>query len=94
MNRRSLFRILAGATAAAAMEVCGLLPTRKAEVSVAGFDPSNPAAYLGEMHWVNAHRSKTETWGKWWNAMFTKETFPEGMGNTIRAVKSSHNHQI
>lgn len=85
MNKRSFFKLIAGATAAAAMEVCGLLPTRRAEVL---FDA---ASYLGEMHWINAHRSKTETWGKWWNAMFAKETFPEGMGATIRAIKSSHN---
>ncbi len=32
MNRRSIFKLLAAATACAAMEVCGLKPLAKAEV--------------------------------------------------------------
>jgi hypothetical protein len=93
MNKRSFFKLLAGATAAAAMEVCGLLPVRKAEVLVAGFDPSNPAAYIGEMHWVNCHRVKSEALAQWWGGLIARNPLPEGMGNTIKTIKSSHNSQ-
>ncbi len=48
MRRRSLFNLLAAATACAAMEVCGLKPLVRAEVVT--FDAGN---WTGEMHWVN-----------------------------------------
>jgi hypothetical protein len=54
MNRRSLFRILAGATAAAAMEVCGLLPVRRAEIVA-----FCPRVYVGEIVWTNIYFEKS-----------------------------------
>lgn len=48
MKRRSLFKLLACATAAAAMDALGLMPTTKAEVTY--FEPWN---YTGEVRWIN-----------------------------------------
>ncbi len=82
MKRRGLFRLLAGATAAAAMEVCGLLPVRKAEVVF------NPVDYMGEMHWVNITLERTLPTCPGWGSLLEKAYFPSGMGNNVKGIKS------
>jgi hypothetical protein len=80
MKRRSLFQLLAGATAAAAMEVCGLLPVRKVET-------------VTELAWCTMGYRWGPMAGSRWSDVLIEKTFPEGMGNTIKAIKSSNKSQ-
>lgn len=73
MKRRSLFKLLAGVTAAAAMEVCGLLPTRKAEVV---FDPAFRHGGDVSTHWITIFHPKVFPLGMG-NTLQTVQKQPE-----------------
>jgi hypothetical protein len=79
MNRRGLFKLLAGATAAAAMQVSGLKITR-APKAIA-FDP---VAYTGQIKWLNIPATPPTYFS--WREMLNNRPFPHGMGDTRKTI--------